>query len=992
MTTMVLLLLVAVIVLAVQMRSLRDRISRLEDRLADAARVPSAAMPVPPEAVPVQAAPQPAEPPRRRPAVIIRDAPAPVDAVVPPADPALPEPSAPASAARPQGEPAAVLSRAAPVEAVAAPAPGKAEGLGFSFEDLFGRKLPIWAGGITLAVAGVLLVKYSIDAGLLSPLIRVIFGLLFGGALIGGAEAALRADERVGDPRVRQALAGAGIASLYAAILAASNLYHLVGPATAFAGLALVTALAMALSIRFGAPSALLGLVGGLAAPALVGEGPPNVPLLSAYLALAIGGLTALSRQQRWMWLGVGALIGGAGWGGLLILTGTLDWAGSLSLGLLVLLIGLALPLLAFTGVRAVLFRSVAALLASAQIALLVAKGGFAPLQWGLYLLLSAALGWLAWREERFRPLPPVGLAVGLLLAMLWPQPPAGQFAAIILLLAAIHAGPALVRLWRDGGGLIEAGQIAAVALVGHGVAWGHYPQAGDGLLALLAVAAALLPATGAALGWKQARPAGDARFVALAVPASLLLADAGWLALPHRLFPVVVAALAAGLVLLARAARDRRVEYGALAFLGGAIVALLATDALLAETGRLAGQAGDTVAAMALLRWSAVALAAFIGAWRLTLRARPGVEAVAAILAYGALAQVAPLWSLPVVASLGMAALVEGGRRLSGAARGAAPRAAAATLGAVAFLWALEPFGRWLVPALASAGGKAMLVGDVPLPVDSLTRLALPAAVVLLALWRVGEDAHARLRRTGFVLAALAGLAAAHSLYKQLFHLSGVEDVVRLGLAERTVWEALLLGAAFALWRWRGLGTAALAGAGAALLHGLWYNLVLLDPLATPVAVGSWPVGNLVTFSFAILFAALWLVERTMPAGRPLTGRAAHVLRMILIVLFAAMTLRQLFAGSLLVGPPVGSVENIGRSVLAIALAVGFLLWGIRTGRHDWRIGSLILMLAAVAKVFLLDAAGLEGLLRIVSFLALGFSLIGIGWLYSRFLRREEA
>ncbi|WP_254657156.1 DUF2339 domain-containing protein [Sphingobium fuliginis] len=151
----------------------------------------------------------------------------------------------------------------------------------FSFEDLFGRRLPIWAGGVTLAVAGVLLVKYSIDAGLLAPLVRVVLGLLFGGALIGGAEAALRLEDRVRDARVRQALAGAGLATLYAAILAAHMLYGLVGPGTAFAGLAGVTGLAMALSLRFGAPSALLGLVGGLAAPALVEAGQPNVPLLA---------------------------------------------------------------------------------------------------------------------------------------------------------------------------------------------------------------------------------------------------------------------------------------------------------------------------------------------------------------------------------------------------------------------------------------------------------------------------------------------------------------------------------------------------------------------------------------------------------------------------------------------------------------------------------------------------------------------------------------
>ena len=68
--------------------------------------------------------------------------------------------------------------------------------------------------------------------------------------------------------------------------------------------------------------------------------------------------------------------------------------------------------------------------------------------------------------------------------------------------------------------------------------------------------------------------------------------------------------------------------------------------------------------------------------------------------------------------------------------------------------------------------------------------------------------------------------------------------------------------------------------------------------------------------------------------------------------------------------------------------LAVGFLWWGSQTGERSWRIGSLVLMLLAVAKVFIFDAAGLEGLARIASFMALGFSLIGIGWFYNRQLR----
>jgi uncharacterized membrane protein len=965
---MMVVLFLAVVILGVLLFDTRERVKRLESRLFDREDAPvRRQVAIVDASIQARTVEEAADSPPITERMMVRIVEPEVSAPMP--DEVIPEP--------------------APVEVSAIPllpeAPAPRDS-GQRFEDLFGRQLPIWAGGITLAVAGVLLVKYSIDAGLLSPVVRVLIGLLFGAGLIGGAEAALRAEARVDDARVRQALSGAGIATLYAAILAAANLYDLVGPITAFIGLALVTALAMGLSIRFGAPSAILGLVGGLVAPALVGEGPPNVPLLSAYLALAIGGLTALSRRQRWMWLGVGALVGGAGWGGVMLLTGALDFATSLSLGMLLLLLGIVLPWVAFTGMRSAALRMGAAVVAAAQIALLVAKGGFAPLVWGLYLLLAGAMVWLGWREERLRPLSPIGLTVGLLLAALWPQPPMGQFALVMLALAAIHAGPAFVRLWRAGGSMIEAGQIIGVALMGYAVTVFHYRVWGgerDGMLALLGLAIAAGPALGAAMGWARQERHGDVRFAALVMASALLMAGAALIGLPHWLLPVALATLAGGLVLMASAAQDHRLEYGATVFIAASVVALLSTDPGY-ENERLIWATGQAPTVQALLRWTAVALAAGLGVWRLTVVSCVPVAAVVAILAYGTVAQVAPLWSLPVVAALGMMAMAETGRRFAGTS----VRAALGAFAGIALLWAVLPFARWLGPALESLVGEPMFARGLPSTVEVVTRLAIPAALGLFALWRWDVIAGRWGRRGVLIVLALLGLAAVHSLYKQLFLLRNIPDLVRLGLAERTLWEALLLGAGCAVWRLRGMPRVALIGAGAAVAHGIWYSQILYNPLLTRVAVGPWPVMNLLLPAFAILFVGLWVIERTMPVWQGVVSRVAVVVRMILIVLFAYASLRQFFSGSLLDRTPLGPVENIGWSVLAIALAVGFLIWGIRSGRHDWRIGSLILMLAAVAKVFLLDAAGLEGLLRIASFLALGFSLIGIGWLYSRFLR----
>ncbi|MFC3441836.1 DUF2339 domain-containing protein [Sphingobium rhizovicinum] len=883
---------------------------------------------------------------------------------------------------QPKVEPEPEVVNAASIEDVASARPA------FGFEELFGRRLPIWAGGVTLAVAGVLLVKYSIDSGLLSPVIRVLLGLIFGAGLIAGAEVALRQEERVRDARVRQSLAGAGLATLYAVILAAANLYHLVGPGTAFVGLAGVTALAMVLSLRFGAPSAMLGLVGGLAAPALAGADEPNIPLLSCYLALTIGGLCALSRTQRWMWLGVGALIGGAGWGSLLLLSGALDLASSLSVGLLILAIGIAFPLFAFSGSRATLIRAASAVVASAQMAALIATGGFALLHWALFGLLSIAFLWLSGREPALRRLMPVGLAVGLLLAGAWPAPAASSFMLVVLGLAMIYGGGALWRLWRPAGGLIEAGQVAGVALGGLAVSVLHFYRgsATDDLrFALIALVASALPAVAVAMGWRNPTRRDDARLALLATSAAILLALAGIFGLAGWTLPLVVGIVAVALLLLAARAGDMRIEYSGWAFAFTAVASLVSGDRGLGELGRLAGLGADAGPAIALLRWSGVALAQMLYAWRARLaEGRLVAQIVATLCAYGAFAQVVPvLWLAPIVA-LGLPLLAEGACRLPPLRL----LPALATLFLLTLLWAAEPLLAWIDPAMLSLLGRPMLVSLLPDRVDMLLRLALPAALIGLAVIR-GKQAIGLIgRKLAVIAAGLFGMIALHILYKQAFAIADHAAFVRAGLAERTLWEGLLIMAGWAAWRrfnQREIGlTLVLAG----IAHNLLYTLLLHNPFWAAQAVGSVPLFNLLVPAFAIPLIGLWLVGRMAPEPAERCMRYREGAYMVLILLFAFTMLRQLFCGPMLNLPYLSAGEDIGRSVLAIALAISFLLWGIRRGGRDWRIASLLLMLGAVAKVFLLDASGLTGLPRIASFLALGFSLIGIGWLYSRHLR----
>ncbi|HEX8444316.1 MAG TPA: DUF2339 domain-containing protein [Allosphingosinicella sp.] len=855
-----------------------------------------------------------------------------------------------------------------------------------SFEELFGRKLPIWAGGVTLAVAGVLIVRYSIEAGLLSPLIRFLSGLMFGAALIGAAETALRMEVRVRDPRVRQSLAGAGIASLYASILVAVNVYALIGPLPAFIGMAAVTALAMALSLRFGAPSAMLGLVGGLAAPALVGTGEPNVPLLTLYLALAVGGLSALSRAQRWTWLGISALVGGLGWGAVLLLGGALDTASTLSIGFYVIAVGIAFPLVALPSGGAAIIRVIGSVAAAAQMAALVATGGFALLHWSLFGLISIAILWLSRREEGFRHLPAVGLGIALLLLGAWTNPAPAHFAMILVATGAIYGGPLLLRLWRPTGGLPEAIQIAGLAMAATLLPSLHFYRADgsvDLALGLVALSAAGLPAIAALLGWTKPERRSDARFALLSTATGLLITIASAFVAPSWLLPLLVGGVAVMLLLLSLRAEDERVEWSGWVFAAASVPLLAAAPLYGAEVHRLFGLPEQVPLVHAFLRWAGLACVAAAFAWNARLDgARAAAQSAAALVAYGAMAQIAPLSVLPLVPGAGLLALAAASRRL---APGTLLPAMAALLG-VSAAWAGLPMLHWSESAIPALGGDPVLVGELPIVRDVLLRLLLPSALIGGALWMGTSQICIRARKIAFGFAALLGAIGLHILFKQLFSIGFDDQFIRLGFAERTVWEALLVVAGVAAWK-LGSRPAALALCAAGLAHFGVFTVLLHNPLWANQAVGTVPIFNLLLPGYGLALALLWAGRRFEPELSSRFERPRALLQMLLILLLAFSSLRHWAEGTVLSGWELSAGENIARSILAVLLAIGFLLWGIRSGARDWRIASLVLMLAAVAKVFLLDASGLEGLMRIASFVALGLSLIGIGWLYSRSL-----
>lgn len=266
-----------------QQRALDEIAKRLHDvRKSFAADRPAAEPPRSP--VPV------AEPPR--PSVPVVEPPAPHPVVEPPVAPVLrPAPPVPPLVGARPAEPAKPHHRPPP------PPPPIPAVERIDWERVIGVKLFSAVAGIALVLAAVFFLRYSIDHGWLSPPVRVAIGVLVAIALLVVCD--LKAARRY--PATANAMDAAAIAILFSTFFAAHALWHLIPAAAAFGLLALVTAVAVLLSIRRDSLFiAVLGLLGGFATPVLLSTGENRPIPLFTYLLLLNVGLAWVANRKRW--------------------------------------------------------------------------------------------------------------------------------------------------------------------------------------------------------------------------------------------------------------------------------------------------------------------------------------------------------------------------------------------------------------------------------------------------------------------------------------------------------------------------------------------------------------------------------------------------------------------------------------------------------------------------------------------------------------------
>ena len=832
-------------------------------------------------------------------------------------------PSLPKAAARAGSETATAKPRAAalktpPPSKVQAPkaAPKPAPNLPRtpaapkkSLEELIGTQWSVWVGGFALLVGAVFLLRYSIEAGVFTPTMRIVMAGALGLVLLGAGEWLHRGDvksslkgkaaevmtgitERAYIPTL---LTGIGVFTLFGTAYTAYALYGFIAAPVAFIALGVISLGSLALSLRHGPVLAAIGLVGAVVVPLLVQTHVPNIYALYGYLIVISAAALCVAHLRDWGWLNI-ATLGGALFWSMMSFEATgaspekFIWFAFISLGLIV-----------STGIAE---RAKNALLTT-DLKTITHGPQVAAIWTGLASLLVFAATFVT-RDD------PVGLVLPL------------GFAALIMLGAWVTKGQNIY------------------SLIGAALAF----------LVLITTSNSLLSPLNVVI-------LGSAYFMALNVFSSVRI---------YRRHPVKETAFPA---------------IWAIAATAGPLVYLAA---VLARTPF----AGSEIAAIGFGLWAAIfaAMAIMLRDGPPSAKRPARIYVIGAALAYLSAVLVGlhgTMEALGVVAGIAIAAAA------AWHFKAVTPRAVAVAFAlfsaGYAFLWAI-PHGN---------------VGETLFFNSLWLYYALPGLICAGAAWVLSQH------KTDIWSEGLKGLtltfAALFAVF-QIHHFMNGGNVLanRFGFDELSL--QVVTGLCFTLgatrlaphkWDAKGdlhtriLPTLAMAVSSITLLIFVLGVCLGKSPLFNS---GELVRGNLALNSLMLGYllpaVLLGFIARALTGRRPQNYiRVLGGLALISMILCVTGLIRFGYSGA-----QVSIFENVpqGGELYAISaawllLGIGLLIAGLKRDALGLRVASAILITLTVLKTFLVDMAGLEGVLRALSFVVLGVVLIVIGRIYQKIL-----
>ena len=163
---------------------------------------------------------------------------------------------------------------------------------------------------------------------------------------------------------------------------------------------------------------------------------------------------------------------------------------------------------------------------------------------------------------------------------------------------------------------------------------------------------------------------------------------------------------------------------------------------------------------------------------------------------------------------------------------------------------------------------------------------------------------------------------------------------------------------------------------------------LTIRNPVFTGDAVAGGQIFNALWLAYLAPVPLLALIARKLDSLGWLQLRSAiGAFTLVLLMAFVTLLVKRQFQSAIIDIEFLSQAESYAVSLAWLVTGIGIFIAGLKLDRQTIRYGGLAVIVLTVLKVFGYDLFSLGGLWRIASVIGLGLCLVGVGWLYTRFI-----
>lgn len=171
-----------------------------------------------------------------------------------------------------------------------------------------------------------------------------------------------------------------------------------------------------------------------------------------------------------------------------------------------------------------------------------------------------------------------------------------------------------------------------------------------------------------------------------------------------------------------------------------------------------------------------------------------------------------------------------------------------------------------------------------------------------------------------------------------------------------------------------------------------LIYGLTIANPVFADDPLQGGQVINALWLAYLAPVPLLALIAPKLAGlGLEKLRGPVGVFALVLLMAFVTIWVKRQFQDPVMSLSFMSQAESYAVSAAWLVTGIAIFVAGLRLNRQNIRYGGIAVLLMAILKTFAYDLFELGGLWRIASIIGLGACLIGVGWLYTRFMQTNK-